>query len=255
MRRPIVFTNKGQQILGVLHCQPQAQRLPAVLILHGFTGTKVESHRIFVKLAELLAQRSMVALRIDFRGSGDSEGDFSQMTLEGEISDAEAAIDYMQTLPEVDPGRIAILGLSMGGAVAASLAGRDSRPVACALWSAVADFSRTFFAEAASRVLERGEETMNFGGNVVSREFLLQCRRAQPHLELAKRKLPVLIVHGAADQTVPRSQAELFRASAQKAGGPVEFHIIPEADHTYTRRDWEEKVLLLSADWLAKQIL
>lgn len=255
MRRPVVFENRGQQIFGVIHHPPAAKARPAVLICHGFTGTKVEGHRIFVKLAERLSEKGIVALRIDFRGSGDSEGDFSQMTLEGEIEDAKVAVDFLQTLPEVDPNRLAILGLSMGGAVAATLSGRDSRICACALWSAVADFSQTFFSKAAEEILEKGHKTMDFSANVVSREFLLGCRDAKPHLELAKRNLPVLVVHGAEDQTVPPAQAELYRNSAQRAGSPVEYHIIPDADHTYTTQDWEGKVLALTVSWLAKQLL
>ena len=254
MRRPVVFENRGEKILGVLHYPPKARALPAVLICHGFTGTKVEGHRLFVKLAQKLADRGIVALRFDFRGSGDSEGDFSQMTLEGEIEDAKVALDFLQSLPEVDTGRLAILGLSMGGAVSATLAGRDPRLSGCALWSAVADFSRTFFSQAADEVLASGRDTMEFGANVVSREFLLQCEDAKPHLELAKRKLPLLIIHGAEDQTVPPSQAALYRDSAQGAGSPVEYHLIPDADHTYNNPAWERKVLELSVDWLVGQL-
>jgi len=254
MRRPVVFENEKQQLFGVLHYPPEARKLPAVLLCHGFTGTKVESHRIFVKLAQLLEEFQLVTLRFDFRGSGDSEGDFSQMTLEGEISDARAALDYLQTLPEVDPNRLGILGLSMGGAVAATLSGRVQRISACALWSAVADFSQTFFSQAASQVIEEGKPDLDLGGNVVSREFLLQCQKAKPHLELARRRLPLLIVHGTEDKTVPVFHADLFHRAAESSGSPVELHKISGADHTYARRDWEEKVLAISSSWLAKQL-
>lgn len=254
MRRPVVFENRGEKIFGVLHYPPQAKALPTVLICHGFTGTKVESHRLFVKLAERLEEKGMVALRFDFRGSGDSEGDFCDMTLEGEIQDAKVALDFLQALPEVDPGRLAILGLSMGGAVSATVAGRDPRISACALWSAVADFSQTFFSEAAEDVLSQNKKTMEYGANVVSREFLLECKDAKPHLELAKRALPVLVIHGTKDETIPPRQAELYRDSAAAAGSPVEYHLIPGADHTYHNKKWENKVLDLSVSWLERQL-
>ena len=57
---------------------------PAVAFFHGFTGTKVEPHRIFVKTARELAAIGFYVLRFDFRGCGDSAGDFSEMTIGGE---------------------------------------------------------------------------------------------------------------------------------------------------------------------------
>ena len=75
--RPIVFYNKGQQLNGILHSPVACAALcPAVVFFHGFTGTKVEPHRIFVKTARELAAIGFYALRFDFRGSGDSEGIF-----------------------------------------------------------------------------------------------------------------------------------------------------------------------------------
>ena len=150
-REPITFVNEGQKLIGVLHRPAAADRdkTPAVVLFHGFTGTKVEPHRIFVKAAEALARAGIVALRFDFRGSGDSEGDFEDMTLPGEISDARVSLDYVSGLPGVDGNNIGILGLSMGGAVAASVSD-DPRVRSVVLWSAVADLESTFLEPAKS---------------------------------------------------------------------------------------------------------
>lgn len=144
-REPISFVNEGQKLIGVLHRPVEAYRdkIPAVVFFHGFTGTKVERHRIFVKAAEALAREGIAALRFDFRGSGDSEGDFEDMTLPGEISDARVSLDYVSGVPGVDGNNIGILGLSMGGAVAASVSD-DPRVRSVVMWSAVADLERTF---------------------------------------------------------------------------------------------------------------
>ena len=246
MRRPVVFENEKQQLFGVLHYPPEARKLPAVLLCHGFTGTKVESHRIFVKLAQLLEEFQLVTLRFDFRGSGDSEGDFSQMTLEGEISDARAALDYLQTLPEVDPNRLGILGLSMGGAVAATLSGRDQRISACALWSAVADFSQTFFSQAASQVIEEGKPDLDLGGNVVSREFLLQCQKAKPHLGLLGAGCPCSL--STAQRTkLSLFSTQIFSTELPKAAGAqwscIKYpeQITPMPAETGKRRFWPSR--------------
>ena len=57
MEKPIVFKSQGQQIIGVVHMPERRKgKVPAVVFFHGFTGTKVEPHRIFVKMARALAR-------------------------------------------------------------------------------------------------------------------------------------------------------------------------------------------------------
>src|SRR5208282_4030624 len=90
-----------------------------------FGGTRVEPHRLFVKTSRLLAREGVASLRLDFRGSGESEGDFQSMTLSREIKDAKAALDFLRSQPGVNLERVGILGLSMGGYVAASVAAQD----------------------------------------------------------------------------------------------------------------------------------
>lgn len=65
------------------------------------------------------------------------------MTLPGEISDARVSLDYVSGVPGVDGNNIGILGLSMGGAVAASVSD-DPRVRSVVMWSAAADLERTF---------------------------------------------------------------------------------------------------------------
>jgi alpha/beta superfamily hydrolase len=50
-------------------------------MFHGFTGSKIEAHRFFVKLARSLSDSGFIILRFDFRCSGDSDGEFEDITL------------------------------------------------------------------------------------------------------------------------------------------------------------------------------
>ena len=47
-------------------------KLPAFIVLHGFLGSKDRSHSEIK--ARMLCEWGYIALRIDFRGCGDSEG-------------------------------------------------------------------------------------------------------------------------------------------------------------------------------------
>jgi alpha/beta superfamily hydrolase len=124
--------------MGVLHVpddlKPE-QKAPAIAMFHGFTGHKSETHRLFVRIARALCSAGFVVLRFDFRGSGDSDGDFEEMTVAGEVSDAEQAITFLSELPGVDEKTVGVIGLSMGGRVAAVLASKDSRVKFAALRS------------------------------------------------------------------------------------------------------------------------
>jgi alpha/beta superfamily hydrolase len=114
---------------------------PAVVLFHGFTGHRMEAHGIFVKCSRALAKAGIASLRFDFYGSGESDGEFREMTLRGEIADGRAAVDFLRGQAGIDPERVGLLGLSLGGAVAATLAPSVHAKV-LVLWSAVAHTAR-----------------------------------------------------------------------------------------------------------------
>src|SRR5262249_949470 len=127
----------GQKIFGVIHRPLNVKKSPFVLMCHGLGGHKVGKGRLYVHLAEKLVSVGIGALRIDFRGSGDSEGDFSQMTIDSEVSDALVALNYLKNDPLIDSERIALFGRSFGGVVAILAAQRFSQIKSIVLWAPV----------------------------------------------------------------------------------------------------------------------
>lgn len=260
MRYPITFKNQGELLIGVVH-RPDEDRdvraaaRPGVVILHGFTGHKIGSHRMFVKMAERLASMGMVALRFDFRGSGDSEGNFEDMTFGGELSDALLALNYMLGHEGVDPKRLGVLGLSMGGALAACVTGRSGKVRSTALWSAVADLN--LFQYVAKDITdEHGPiETYDLQGNLVGRAFIDELGSYVPYEEVADGRTPVLVVHGTADELVPLSHAHQFADALKAAGNPYKLHIIEGADHTYNAHPWEIELIDVTAAWFEQTLL
>ena len=95
----ISFEVGNERLHGMLHLPVNAAAPhPCVLMLHGFTGTSIEPHRLFVLMARAFASAGIAALRFDFRGSGQSEGFFSDMTLTRELEDALAAIKLLEEI-------------------------------------------------------------------------------------------------------------------------------------------------------------
>ncbi|NUQ87063.1 MAG: alpha/beta fold hydrolase, partial [Glycomyces artemisiae] len=110
----IDIDHDGRTLRGVLHL-PTAPHAPAVALCHGFGGNRAEFGYTFVRLAERLAARGVAACRFDFAGCGDSDGDFADLTVSDQVAQALAVLDALAAHPAVDPDRLSLMGMSLGG--------------------------------------------------------------------------------------------------------------------------------------------
>jgi len=250
MERCVSFENEGLTLYGMLHSYQDAQR-PCVVFCHGFTGTRIEAHRIFVKCARALCEAGIGALRFDFRGSGESEGRFEDMTVPGEISDALAALRFARAQPEVAPERVGLLGLSLGGCVAACAAARDGGVKALCLWAAVSE-PGVFRAMGETELFKRNGR-LDLDGNVVGRGFVETCAKVNPLAEVARFTGPALIVHGGKDETVMPVHAERYRQALTNAAN-VKLHIIEGADHVFSSEKWENEAIGATVEFFVRAL-
>src|SRR5215212_612483 len=125
---PITYQSDGLTISGILHHPTGAARSgksAAFMVLHGFGGTKNGAGS--VATAEHLADRGYAALRIDFRGCGESEGERGLVLCLDQVSDTRNGLTYLQSRADVDSERLGVIGASFGAAVAVYAAGVDER--------------------------------------------------------------------------------------------------------------------------------
>jgi ABC-2 type transport system ATP-binding protein len=123
-------------------------KVPAVLLAHGFGGTKdtVRSD------AEELAALGYAVLTWTARGFGRSGGEIHLDSPDYEVRDAQRLLSWLADRPEVqtdsagDP-RVGVLGGSYGGALALLLAGQDTRVDAIVPIITWNDLSRAFLPE------------------------------------------------------------------------------------------------------------
>ena len=236
MEIQVCFPSQGENVCGMLHL-PEGTPTAGVVMCHGFTGSKSEAHRLFVTTARDFCAHGLAVLRFDFRGSGDSAGEFRDMTIAREIEDAQAAFAFLAARPEVEPSRLGLLGLSMGGCVAACLAGREPGVKALVLWAATAHPDRIF-----DRMFPQlGEaDWIDMNGWGLGRAFLEDARRQQPLREIKNYCGPALVVHGMNDQSVPTSDAADYTAAL---GEHALLHYVEEADHTFSSFPWTEEAV------------
>jgi dipeptidyl aminopeptidase/acylaminoacyl peptidase len=253
----VEFRNRAGKLLrGMVHRpSPDAGRrgAPGVIFFHGFTGDRMESHWLFVKCSRALAQAGIASLRFDFYGSGESEREFREVTLRGEISDARAAIEYFRKQKGIDAARVGLVGLSLGGAIAAMVA-PQARAQAAVLWAALAHPSHLrALAESSSTPIAGTGGSREFGSQHVSPRFLDNVDKIDPLKSIARFKRPTLIIHPEKDGYLPLSHPEDF---FQAAGSPTkEKVIIPGADHTFTSLAWEREVIGRTVEWFQKYLV
>src|SRR3954447_25473183 len=132
MKERINYYSDGLKLSGILSKPDNAKKgsnLPGVVLVPGFMST---ADAFFPGFADELNAAGFVALTMDFRGFGKSQGVRGEVIPYLQIYDASNAISYLQSRPEVDPDKIAILGVSLGGGEVAYIAARDRRVKAVA---------------------------------------------------------------------------------------------------------------------------
>lgn len=220
------FSVDQQRLYGMLHTPDipaPPTGWPSVALLHGFTGNRIEGHRNFVLLARQLAARGVACLRFDFRGSGESQGDFSEMTVSREVQDVQAACRYLRHQPGIDPERVMLLGFSMGAIVACQSL-NDVNPHRLALWSPA-------LPELWLRHLRGGllpPTVSDYGGWPLGRAFLQEVVRLRPLDAAAAWGGVAHVFHGDEDQTCPPAWGVQY---ARALG--CDITAIPGAGHTF----------------------
>ena len=179
---------------------------PVLLWSHGNAGNI--SHRS-ENIAWLRRETGMGVFIYDYRGYGRSEGKPSEAGL---YADARAAYAWLRERAE--PGRIVLFGRSLGAAVAVRIAAEG--------------------AQARGLILESPFESLAALGEKIFPFLPVRWMLRQEYDNvkwLPRAKLPVLILHGDADEIVPLSQG---RRVFELASPPKRFHLIRGAGHNNT---------------------
>ncbi|WP_405629660.1 alpha/beta fold hydrolase [Streptomyces sp. NBC_01174] len=213
---------------------------PAVLIGHGFGGSKNDVRA----QAEKLAADGYAVMTWSARGFGRTTGEITLNAPDGEVKDVSGLIDWLAGRPEVqldakgDP-RVGVTGASYGGAVSLLAAGYDERVDAIAPVISYWNLADALFPDGVFKKLWAGIFVSSGGG----------CERFQKQLcemyervavsgtpDAAARKLlterspeavadridvPALILQGQSDSLFPLGQADAMAKAIKVNGAPV----------------------------------
>lgn len=182
---------------------------PAILHVHGNAGN-VDSHESF---SRFFTRHGFSVFLFDYRryGRSDNKGPLRRHAL---LEDTEAALKTLEARPDIDPTRVGVYGVSLGGGFALHAAANDPAVRAVATVSAFSTWPGV--ANDMAPVL----------GALLMRPGLDPATAAA---KLGDR--PYLIIHGLADQIVNPRHADLLAKAARDAGVDVTLWTDPAGDH------------------------
>lgn len=258
-RLPVVLENEGQKIFGILHLPITHSKVPGILICHGLAGHKTGRYRLYVSLASRLAKEGIATFRFDFRGAGDSEGEFFETTVEGQISDALQALHFLSNHSSIDSKRLGLFGRSFGGAIGILTAAKNCLFKSIVLWAPMFNGNEWLdiwkMAKEGSLPSAKQQEAMRINGQQASVAFFEQFFKINlDHQMDALKTLPFLHIQGEKDDIISIKQADFFKTARQNALGETKFIRFPSGDHHFSGTEEQEKALNATVEWFKRTL-
>lgn len=271
--RALTFACGEATLVGIVHAARGAVRR-GVLIVVGGPQYRAGSHRQFLLLGRSLAKGGIPAMRFDHRGIGDSDDPY--LGFEALHDDIAAAIDvFLAECPGVE--EVVLWGLCDAASAILFYAHRDRRVAGIVLAN---PWVRTPQSEARAYLrhyyLRRLREPASWLGLLAGRVDPAATARSLSQLlrkgrggatanaaraplpdrmaeSLARFHGPMLLILSGQDLTAREFEDAVARSADWRrllGHRRVRREDLPTADHTFSRRQWRDKVASWTLDWL-----
>ncbi|HOK56270.1 MAG TPA: prolyl oligopeptidase family serine peptidase [bacterium] len=246
MEKAVIFDGSKGKLFGVIHI-PEKEKSPGIVLFHGFTGNKCESHFIFTKLARKLCREGFSVLRFDFYGSGDSEGNFYEMTLETEMKDGEKALEFFKTFDFVDREKIGVCGLSMGAVTAVYVVHKFKEVKGLCLWSPLA-FPKIIQKKILTKKIR--EKIEKYGkcyipgmGHYIGKGFIESLGKIDMKEYVENYRGNVFIIHTKDDLSLDLKNALFYFEKFHKNASNLKMLVLDKGGHVFTTEESENTVI------------
>jgi dienelactone hydrolase len=227
---------------------------PCIVMWNGLDSTK--EHMYASGFAEELAARGISTLMVDCPGSGEAlrlQGLTARITTEDW---AAACVDYLQSRADVDPGRIGLVGWSLGGFYAPRAAAFEPRLALCVAWGANHDWGavqrRRLEREGENPVPHYWDHVLWVWGETDLDTFIAKADAVNLDGVAEHIRMPFLVVHGENDRQIPLRYAH--RSYDQAVNSPrrdLRIFTPAEGGAEHIGLDHLSHVGVFIADWIA----
>ncbi len=202
-----------------VHAQnAKSKKAPCVVYFDGLDVTKEIQ---YVRGVPDLIKRGISVLVMDGPGTGEAIRFRGQYLRHDYEVAGSACIDWLEKRSDVDPKKIGVVAISLGGYYSPRMASMDDRFAACIAWGAIWDYHATW----KKRIEAQFKTSLSVPGHHIT--WILGVNTLDEALQklepfkldgvVQKMKCPFLIVHGADDEQVPLADAKaLYKASGSK---------------------------------------
>lgn len=241
----VTFQNpEGLNLVGNLHI-PEVDTKSLILMIHGFTSNKDRPR--FVKAAEVFSKNCFAALRFDCSGCGES--DDSEITIERQLSDVKAALDFVKNKGYENIG---LLGESLGGLY--SLMAYCPNIKTMVLWAPVTISKKPGFCKDPEKMKELKEKgfILKYKDEKyfrLGKQYLEERQSINQKTLVSPVRCPVLMLLGTEDNTIVKSDLE---KAVHYLSPESELVMIEGENHQF--RNKTDKDISLSLDWFRKYL-
>lgn len=255
-RQDFRVNSGGIRLATSLFVPPWPGPHPGLVLCHGMpAGPQIggvvpqlsEGDIEYPALAELCAWEGFATVIFNFRGTGQSQGNFHHL---GWATDLDAILSWFIERPELDLGRIVLLGSSLGAAVAIYVAAQRQEVSGVVSFAGPAVMGpRAYPLEAVERMRKMGIiRDPDFPYDI--EEWALEGEKLSPDKWIGKvSPRPILLIHGDSDNTVnPDNMYKLFEC----AGEPKYLRLLPGVGHRFRQEQAAIGEVLL---WISEKFL
>ena len=250
MEQPVHFYNhQEEKLAGTLHL-PDEPKGGGVVFGHCFTCSR--HTRVIRHICSDLATAGFIALRFDFSGNGQSQGDFAASTYSKQIAEFQKSMDL---ITEKGAEWIGLAGHSMGAVIAILTAAEMNRVKAvCALAGRLSGLNAAHFfnKRQLKELQDTGKVFFTSRGRPLqlSTTFFADAEEYNLSETIKNLQAPLMVVHGDRDEIVSVEDAYLARE-----WNPINttLAIIPDADHMFGNHEHRLKISKLVVKWFKEQ--
>ncbi len=235
-------SSRGVEVPVTLVTPASSTPAPLAILIHGHGGTRHEAGG-YTRVAEGLAANGIASIRMDFPGCGDSTETFANNNLTNMLADIRAAEQFALREANIDASRMGLLGFSMGGRLAITMAPTDSRYRAMALWAPSArngaDTMIRYVGGPVQWAAMKGTAQAEgyapfttFWGmeQKLGYRWFTDLEFSTPADDIGRFSGALLVLYGDQDDVIPPSISEAALRNARRAE-PALRHVVRGADH------------------------
>jgi dipeptidyl aminopeptidase/acylaminoacyl peptidase len=227
-------------------------RVPVVVAIHG--GPEAQERPVYSPVYQYLVSRGIAVLATNIRGSTGYGKSYQRLVQRdwggGDMKDWEHAAKWLRAQDWVEPDRLGVWGGSYGGFAVLTCVTRLPE-----YWAAAVDIfgpsNLITFAKAVPPTWRRMMK--KFVGDPEEDADLLRERSPLTYIENVQT--PLLVIQGANDPRVVKSESDQLVEKLRSLGRTVEYIVFDDEGHGFTKRKNELATMRASVGWLERYLL